>query len=963
MSKRLLLALFGWLLLAGTAHAQNAQMAGTVTDQTGGVVPGVTVTARNQETGFLRAGVTDADGSYRLPALPPGTYTLTVELPGFSTESRADIVLVIDQTANINFTMKPAAVSESVTVSGEAPIVDTSRSDVSTSVSTDQIQSLPVASRRWIDLAMLTPGVSQDAIRGRFYPGTVNIGSGTREYSNAYYVDGVNNTWAEMGEPRQNFAMDSIREFKVSTSNYKAEYGLATGGLLTVVSKAGTNEVRGSGFLFFRDKSLTARTHFERGDLEKPPFKRYQYGGTIGGPIIKDKTHYFFAIERTDEDVPFTVATGGIWPQYDGTYIAEQVRWVYTGKVDHQLNANQSLFFRLAKEGEYRPYITAGGIVAPSAGFDFEPPRTSAVVGHTWVMTDRILNDFRFQYAFASGDVEMPGSHRRWKPGDFSQERLSYCTEQFSYPTLRLGSCNSQMGPEWRFQFKDDVALMGPDWGGRHQWKFGVDYSYIDFQHDSTGGFTGNWTFPKDEVYNPNDRSTWPIQYTQSLPNYADIPVHHFSVYAQDDWDVAPGLVLNLGLRWDLQVGVFNENIPALMEKIEEKLGPGFGFPIPVPFHDKDPLTGSPNSERGDFNNFGPRVGLAWDPFRTGRTNIHAGYGMFYDNIRHLQNFSEIRWPQSKQIIIRNPSYPDALQGRPREQFISTAPPNINVLSNDMVNGYAHQYSAGITQLVARSFAVTADLTWVDSFSDNSAIDVNLPDRVTRQRPYPQFGRVTYRLSESDNTFRALLLKLEKRMSDGYQFLVSYTHSKASDSILRNALGDVYGYSRVDSPAVADRRHRVVMSGIVQLPYGIQLSAIGDLRSSLPFNPATSFDINNDGYTGDNAPGVTYQSGCRDLDLAAVNAFRATRNLPAVSEGDIACPGFANVDVRLSKTFALRGSQRIEFIAQLFNVFNRANFAVPQNNIGSALFGRVTQIMENIKAPSRQVELALRYQF
>jgi outer membrane receptor protein involved in Fe transport len=949
-------------LLVGVpaAEAQNAQMTGTVMDGSGGVIPGATVTAKNQDTGFMRTAVTDEAGAYRLPALPPGQYTVTVELTGFATETRRDLVLVIDQTANIVFTMKPATLNETLTVHGESPVVDTSRSDVSTSVSTEQIQALPVASRRWIDLAMLTPGVSQDAIRGRFYPGTVNIGAGTREYSNAYYVDGVNNTWAEMGEPRQNFAMDSIQEFKVSTSNYKAEYGLATGGLLTVVSKAGTNDVRGSGFFFVRDKSLTARTYFEK---TKPPFKRYQYGGTVGGPVVRDRTHYFFSIERTDEDVPFTVATGGIWPTYDGTYIANQVRWVYTAKADHQLSSTQSMFVRFSKEGEYRPYITSGGIIAPSAGFDFEPPRTSAVLGHTWVVNDRLLNDYRFQYAFASGDVEMPGSHTRWKAGDFSQSRLAFCTEQFSYPTLRLGSCNSQMGPEWRFQFKDDLSYLVRDWGGLHQWKTGVDYSYIDFQHDSTGGYSGNWTFPKDTPYDPNDQSTWPIQYTQSLPNFADIPVHHFSAYVQDDWDIAAGLVLNLGLRYDLQRGVFNENVPALMQKIEDKLGPGNDFPLAIPFFDKDPITGHSSDYRGDFNNFGPRIGMAWDPFRDGRTNIHAGFGMFYDNIRHLQNFGEVTWPQSKQIIIRNPSFPDALQGRPREQFISTAPPNITVLSNDMVNGYAYQYNAGITQSIGRDFGFGADLTWVQNYADNATMDVNLPDQVTRIKPYPQFGRVSYRQSSLDNTYRALLVKLDKRLSNHYQFLVSYTLSKADDSAIRNVLGDVYGFTRVDSPAVADRRHRIVMSGIVQLPYEVQLSVIGDLRSSLPFNASTSFDINNDGYTGDNAPGVAYQNGCRSLNFDAVNAFRATRGLPAVSENDVACPGFANLDIRVLKTFTVTGSHRIELIGQLFNVFNRANFAIPQNNIGSSLFGKTIQIMENIKAPSRQVEVALRYQF
>jgi len=224
------------LAWGSTAFAQNAQIRGVVKDATGGVVPGASVTGKNADSGFTRLAVTEANGEYRLPSLPPGRYVLTVELPGFSTETRPDLVLVIDQTAIINFTLKPATVAETVTVTGESPIVDTTRSDVSTAVSTQQIQDLPVASRRWIDLAMLTPGTSQDNIRGQFYRGNVNVGAGGREYSNAFTVDGVNNTWAEMGEPRQNFAMDAIQEFKVSTSTYKAEYGLATGGLVTVVT-------------------------------------------------------------------------------------------------------------------------------------------------------------------------------------------------------------------------------------------------------------------------------------------------------------------------------------------------------------------------------------------------------------------------------------------------------------------------------------------------------------------------------------------------------------------------------------------------------------------------------------------------------------------------------------------------------------------------------------------------------
>ncbi len=338
--------------LAASAAAQNAQITGIVKDSSGGIIPGATVTARNVDTGLSRVGVTDGAGEFRLPSLPPGRYSLSAELSGFGTESRPDITLVIDQTAIINFSLKPATLSETVTVTGESPIVDVTRSDVSTSVSSQQIQDLPVASRRWIDLAMLTPGTSQDNIRGQFYRGNVNVGAGGREYSNGFVVDGVNNTWAEMGEPRQNFAMDAIQEFKVSTSTYKAEYGLATGGLVSVVTKSGTNQVHGSGLLFLRDASITAREYFQ---ATKPDYRRYQYGGTVGGPIVMNKTHFFFAYEGTQEKQFLTVNARGLWPQYEGTFLSDQTRWTYNTKIDHEIGNGQSIFFRYGAENEYRP--------------------------------------------------------------------------------------------------------------------------------------------------------------------------------------------------------------------------------------------------------------------------------------------------------------------------------------------------------------------------------------------------------------------------------------------------------------------------------------------------------------------------------------------------------------------------------------------------------------------------------
>jgi len=962
MRRRLIgfLAALAWAAAATNAHAQNAQITGAVKDASGAVIPGATVTARNADTGFVRTAVTDGQGDYRLPSLPPGRYSVSTELTGFSSETRPDIVLIIEQTAIINFTLKPAAISETVTVTGESPIVDTTKSDVSTAISTQQIQDLPVASRRWIDLAMLTPGTSQDNIRGFFYRGNVNLGAGTREYSNGFVVDGVNNTWAEMGEPRQNFAMDAIQEFKVSTSTYKAEYGLATGGVLAVVTKSGTNQLHGSGLLFFRDASITAKEFFQ---TTKPDYRRYQYGGTIGGPIVRNKTHYFFAYEGTKENQFFTVNARGLWPQYEGTYKSAQDRWTYNVKVNHQLTQTQSLFVRYGAEDEYRPIITTGGRTHPTASFDFAVPRSSAVVGHSSVLSDRALNDFRFQYAYAKYEVSPPYSHGDWEPGDFAA-RLPLCQPVFNYPSIQIGGCgNAQMGPEGRWELKDDFSYLMRGLGGTHQWKSGFDFSYVPFEGDNTGSPLGSWTFPRDVPYDVNDRTTWPTRYQNSLPTYGDIPVKIFAAYLQDDWQAADGLTFNFGLRYDLQIGSFNENVPDLLGKIQDKLGRDGTFPYDVS------AIRQPRPNRGDKNNFGPRVGVAWDPANNGVTNVHAAYGMFYDNMRTLVNFGELTWPQGKPIDLTNPSYPDPFAGRTREAFLSNTPPTITVGSNGQINMYAHQVNVGLNRMITRDLAVTADFTSVYRYGDRDTVEINLPDQVTRVRPYSQFVRVNFWQPTADNFYKALLVKVEKRMSSRYQFLTSYTLSKADDDNVVSNRIDVYGYSKVRRAGTADRRHRLVVSGIAQLPADAQISVIGDFRSSLPFTPTSSLgDLNNDTLTGDLPAGVLPGSGCRSLNLDTINAFRRGRNLTEVTQVD--CPTFANVDLRFSKFFRL-GTSRVEFIAQLFNIFDRANFNTPSNNIGAGndavtgrpLFGTSTSLLPNINAPSRQAEFAVRFQF
>ncbi len=518
------------------------------------------------------------------------------------------------------------------------------------------------------------------------------------------------------------------------------------------------------------------------------------------------------------------------------------------------------------------------------------------------------------------------------------------------------------MGPESRWEVKDDFSYLMHRWGGAHQWKAGVDFSSIPFEGDNTGSPLGIWTFPKDTPYNAADPATYPTQYSNSLPTYANIPTKTFAAFLQDDWQVRSGLTLNLGLRYDLQRGSFNEDVPQLLSDIQAKLGRDGSFPLDVSVV-KQPVAG-----RGDFNNFGPRVGMAWDPANNGVMNVHAAWGMFYDNMRTLQNFNELTWPQAKQIIISRPSFPDPYGGKSRDSFITTAAPNITVESNDTVNPYAHQFNVGVSRTVTRDIAITADVSITNRYSDRDVVDPNLPDQTTRAKLYPQFARVNFWTSTANNAYKALLLKVDKRMANRYQFLRSYTFSKATDTAATNLLADRYGFFEVERYGAADRRHRLVTSGIVQLPAGVQLSAIADFRSSLRFNPTTSLDLNGDGYTGDLPAGVS------DRQRLPRHEPRCGERIPAVAwpqrshHGRL--PGFCQrrpaavqdlQDRRRSGRGHCPAVQPVES-RQLQRAQRQPRRGQRSVDWPSAVRPS-TSLLPNINAPSRQAEFAFRYRF
>src|SRR5436190_2568326 len=374
-----LLLLFVPIGLFAQARLTAADIEGTVTDESGAVLPGVTITATNTATNQARSVVTGRDGRYYIGARQAGTYTITAELAGFVPQQHKDFRLVIGQLADVHFTMKPGT-SEAIVVSARAPVVDTSQTSVSTVIGQEQIDSLPTNGRNFLSFSVITPGVTTDRTPQQGASATSGLSfGGQRARSNNIMVDGVDNNDPIVGAVRATFSQEAIQEFQVLTNSYSAEFGKASGGVVNIITRSGTNETRGSVFEFFRDKSLNAKGHFERvANQEKAPFRQNQFGATLGGPIVRDKTFYFLSVESlstaasnfvTIDPAAAALLNANGFPVDLGNVPYDVHSRQFLAKTDHQWSPAHSLVVR----GNYASLTNQniepfGGIIARSRG-------------------------------------------------------------------------------------------------------------------------------------------------------------------------------------------------------------------------------------------------------------------------------------------------------------------------------------------------------------------------------------------------------------------------------------------------------------------------------------------------------------------------------------------------------------------------------------------------------------------
>lgn len=932
-------------LSAPVAVGQEAGLYGTVMDATGDALPGVTITVTNAETGLQRTVVSGGNGQYQAPSLPVGTYSVEAALSGFQTLTNEGLRLQVGQQVTLNISLELAGVEEAVTVTAAAPLIESRQADYSTVITEEQVEVLPMQGRKWLDLATLSPATSQDAIRGVYY-NNVNIGAGVTFYSNGFYVDGVSNNWQQQGEPRQDFPQEGIAEFKVQAFNASADFGFAQGGYLNVVTKSGTNEFGGSVFEFFRTKALNSKTVFQD---EKPDYSRHQFGGSLGGPVVRDRSHFYISGEYTDETSFFTVNTGGVFPEEEGTF--EKPDWNFMGfaRYDHVINDAHRLFVRYAHHNNELTHRGSGGTRAASSGFSFGAPRHSLVVGETWFLSPDTYNDFRFQVAKATY-IGWPPGHVKWSDsGEFPAERVDV-GPIINRPSLSTGSQSAFLGPELHIQVKNDIS----HYVGSHELKLGVDLTWIDWEPDNVG-IAESWWFSTDAPFDPADPATHPDRFQQRLlPRYDDFENTEHSFYISDTWIVNPRLTLNLGLRYDFQQGVWNENlldepVPEILVRDRVVRPAGLLDPSLFPFYD--------NSTRGDRNNFGPRLGFVWDPTGEGRQSVRGAWGVFYNRYRANGAPRAERNPEDLLVVIQNPGYPDPYEGQDPFE-VARSQRNYSIQGNQNRTPYTRQYSLGYSIQLGDDLSASVDAIAADGFNQHTQIDFNYPasaaDLAAGIRPYAGIGRVTAGMTDGEMEYRALSARLTKRLANRWQLLGSYTLADVqADSETFPAehfnRGSDFGH------VAADRRHRLTISGLAMLPGGVNLSGILRYQSALPFNVIAGRDLNGDGIGGDRPAGIGLRDGCRDLDLDLANTYRAGNGLAPVSS--VECPAYATVDVLAAKEFHFGGSY-LEAIFQVFNLLNRANYFPPNGNLLSGTFGESTQVSD-----ARQIELALRLRF
>ena len=1074
----------GVLLWGILAYGQTTAgtILGTVSDESAARVPGVAVTITNLDTGIVRSVTTDEGGRYRAPALGLGNFEVKVELAGFRTAVRSGIEVTVAAEVVVNLTLSVGVATELVQVTGEAPLVEITSATLSGLVDAKKIRDLPLNGRSYEQLAFLQPGVTP-YYRGRRETdqgeGVKFSVSGSRVDSNSFLLDGTNINDQSNNTPGSAsgnlLGVEMLREFRVLTGTYSAEYGRYSGGIITAATKSGGNDLHGTLFEFLRNDHLDARNFFDRkknpDDRRLPSFKRNQFGATLGGPIVRDKTFFFGGYEGLRQRrgnsalaiVPNADAHRGILPcpqtrpasgftgsqaacnnagtrTYavninpavrpfldlyplpnaadfgDGTaqlfsnprqFVDEDYT---TGRVDHNFSSSDSLFVRYTLSRAALTSPTA----YPTLAVDSLTKSQYVTLGETKIFSPRVLNTARL------------GFNRSYS-NQFGRALFDVRPELLFVPGQQLGLIDFRgigiteygagQGYPRRFghnvwQATDDLTLTR----GRHSRKIGMLYERIQSNATLSRTYGGQYYFNTldDFLAGRADEFDGDLPGSDNVRGWRQ---NLFGFYFQDDFQARSNLTLNLGLRYEFTT------VPT------EANGKIANFRHPLT--DTAPAIGDPWFE-GSYKDFGPRIGFSWDPWSHGKTAIRGGFGMYFDHlVAQPLNRALSRIPPysvTARVTGAAASFPQL------DPSLLKAPPMTQVVSYglqfNMKDPTKIGYSFSIQQQIASQTAITVAYTGAHSYHQLNGNNGNnaLPSEIRDGRKYfapnlprrnPNLGQLQFWVTpEGNSQYHSLQLGLIRRFGSGFQLQGSYTFSKNTD----NADGvfgrylDVGGTVPQDPDdwradwglAGIDIRHYFSVNYTYDLPFarnmtgaggkafsGWQINGILTLASGTPVSILTGFNRSRNGASGtqiddrpnllpgfSNDPVKGVSKGCPGVPagtpLGTPDLYfdPCAFGLPDpgfygnLGRNTVIGPGLADFDFSVVKNIALKESKSLQFRAEAFNLFNRANFSRPGPltesirlfNTSGARVASAASIRGTL-TDSRQIQFGLKFAF
>jgi len=910
-------------LTLGQQSVTSAVLSGSIHDASGAFVSGANVTATNIETNQRASSTSDHEGRYRFPYLRTGAYELKVEAAGFATITR-ELTLSIGQALDVPVKLEVAGVAEQVNINTDVPMIETVRTQITETIRPREINELPLNSRNYLDLALLVPAVAptNTGSNQRFaetsaVPGQGLSIAGQRNLYNSFIVDGVSANDDAADLTGTYYSEEVIDQFQVVTSGGIAEFGRASGGVVNILTRSGTNDYRGSIYGFFRNQRFDARNPLAP---TKDLLTQAQYGGTFGGPLVRERTFFFTNFEQTRRNYSavVTIAPGAVTTinnrlravNYPGSLINTGVvpasfdTTNFFGRIDHKLNARNDL------SGRYSLYHinavnsrTVGGLNAVSRGSGLDDTDQTAVISNVTTLSSRTLNEARFQY---------------------TNSRLAAPVTDTTGPAVNIAgvanfgiATTSPLGRDINlFEAVDNVSTQRGD----HSLKAGVGFLYNRVNILFPGALQGVYTFSSlNNFLNGNyvsyQQAFGVPEQSQSNPN--------FGLFVQDEWRVRPDFTINAGLRYDAQF-----------------------LPEPI---------------QTDKNNFSPRLGIVYAPGDR-KTVIRASYGLYYDRIPLRATSNALQRDGSKYIVAQlsptqpgAPVFPNVLAVQPAT--LATRP-NITRIDPNIESSYSQQGNLQIERELPGNTVVSIGYLHLRAHHLILSRNVNVPTVPASAgipnlgRPDPAWGNISRFESSGNSAYDGMVISLNQRATSWSSLRVSYTFSKTIDdagNFFFSSVQDNFNIRGDRGRSDNDQRHRLVISGSLEVPdhkkpsglqrvlCGFQVGYIFTYASRLPFNVLLGSDRNFDTNNNDRPLGVGRNTG-RGFD-------------------------YASLDLRLSRRFRVTERVDLQLLAEGFNVLNRSNFSVPNNTIGSGAvplptFGQPTQAFD-----PRQFQFGMRVSF